>query len=187
MLVPGNRDNRKKEQLTDTLMREVANGDRTAFEELYRMTQNSVYCYLLSIVKSHSTAEDLMQDTYLSIRKSIQHYIPQGKPLAWIFTIAKNLAYMELRRVQKQETSDFSDEENQIGVDVISSTVDNLVLKKALEILNEQERKIVLLHVTQGFKFREVSSLLAIPLGTVLSCYNRAIKKLNKAVNESSG
>ena len=184
MLVPGNRVDGKKEQLTDSLMREVADGDRAAFEQLYRITQNSVYCYLLAIVKSHSTAEDLMQDTYLSVRKSIQHYIPQGKPLAWIFTIARNLAYMELRRAQRQESSDFSEEENHVGVDVISNTIDNLVLQKALEILNEQERNIVLLHVTQGFKFREISSLLDIPIGTVLSCYNRAIKKLYKAVNE---
>ena len=165
MLVPGNRDDGKKEQLTDSLMREVADGDRAAFEQLYRITQNSVYCYL-------------------SVRKSIQHYIPQGKPLAWIFTIARNLAYMELRRAQRQESSDFSEEENHVGVDVISNTIDNLVLQKALEILNEQERNIVLLHVTQGFKFREISSLLDIPIGTVLSCYNRAIKKLYKAVNE---
>ena len=87
MLVPGNRDNGKKERLSDSLMQKVADGDRAAFEQLYCITQNSVYCFLLSIVKSHSTAEDLMQDTYLSVRKSIQHYIPQGKPLAWIFTI----------------------------------------------------------------------------------------------------
>ena len=45
MLVPGNRDDGKKEQLTDSLMREVADGDRAAFEQLYRITQNSVYCY----------------------------------------------------------------------------------------------------------------------------------------------
>ena len=57
MLVPGNRDDGKKEQLTDSLMREVADGDRAAFEQLYRITQNSVYCYLLAIVKSHSTAD----------------------------------------------------------------------------------------------------------------------------------
>lgn len=80
MLVPGNRDDGKKEQLTDSLMREVADGDRAAFEQLYRITQNSVYCYLLAIVKSHSTAEDLMQDTYLSVRKSIQHYILRESP-----------------------------------------------------------------------------------------------------------
>ena len=42
MLVPGNRDDGKKEQLTDSLMREVADGDRAAFEQLYRITQNSV-------------------------------------------------------------------------------------------------------------------------------------------------
>ena len=70
MLVPGNRDDGKKEQLTDSLMREVADGDRAAFEQLYRITQNSVYCYLLAIVKSHSTAEE-SDAGYLSFRPQV--------------------------------------------------------------------------------------------------------------------
>lgn len=184
MLFPNNRDVGKQEALNDDLMLKVAGGDRAAFEQLYRMTQNQVYCYLLSIVKNKVTAEDLMQDTYLSIRKSIQHYIPQKKPMAWIFTIAKNLAYMELRRNQRQETEDFSEKEHLAGRDEISQTVDSIVLNTALKILNEQERGIVLLHVSQGFKFKEISRLLSLPIGTVLSCYHRAIKKLHHAVNE---
>ena len=165
-------------------IQKIAEGDRDTFRDFYKEAAGPVYSFILSLTRDVHEAEDLMQDTYLSVRKSIQHYIPQGKPLAWIFTIARNLAYMELRRAQRQESSDFSEEENHVGVDVISNTIDNLVLQKALEILNEQERNIVLLHVTQGFKFREISSLLDIPIGTVLSCYNRAIKKLYKAVNE---
>jgi RNA polymerase sigma-70 factor (ECF subfamily) len=187
MLFPQNRGKGNKEALNDELMLKVANGDRAAFEQLYCATQNAVYCFLLSIVKSQATAEDLMQDTYLSIRKSIQHYVPQKKPMAWIFTIAKNLAYMELRRNQRQETEDLSEQEEKIGTDEISKTVESIVLQTALEVLNEQERHIVFLHVTQGFKFREISNLLSLPIGTVLSCYNRAIKKLYQAVNDDVG
>lgn len=84
MLVPGNRDDGKKEQLTDSLMREVADGDRAAFEQLYRITQNSVYCYLLAIVKSHSTAEDRCR---IPIFPSASRYniIFLGKAPGWIF------------------------------------------------------------------------------------------------------
>lgn len=175
-----------KNLLTDGLMREVAEGNEDAFATLYRATQNPVYCLLLSIVKNPAIAEDLMQDTYLSVRKSIQNYNPQGKPMAWIFTIAKNLAYMELRRLQRQDADDFSDHENLMGDDDISRAIDNLMLRKALLLLEETDRQIVLLHVVTGLKFVEISSSTQIPLGTVLSRYHRAIRKLQKSVEREA-
>ena len=171
---------------TDDLMRLVAEGNTEAFGELYRSTQYPVYCLLLSIVKNPDTAEDLMQDTYLSIKKSIEHYVPQGKPMAWIYTIARNLAYMEIRRTQRQDADDFADHENLCGEDNISEKIDNIVLKNALRILEEKERNIVLLHVVTGLKFAEISNIIDVPLGTVLSCYHRAMKKLHKSVSEEA-
>ena len=172
--------------LTDTLMALVMEGDEQAFAELYQQSHYPVYCLLLAIVKNPATAEDLMQDTYLSVKKSIQNYVPQGKPLAWIFTIARNLAYMELRREQRRGTEDFSEHEDVESSDDISGVIDNIVLRNAMRILDEKERKIVLLHVVTGLKFTEISKAAEIPLGTVLSCYHRAIRKLHKSVNEEA-
>ena len=64
--------------------------------------------------------------------------------------------------------------------------IDNIVLRNAMRILDEKERKIVLLHVVTGLKFTEISKAAEIPLGTVLSCYHRAIRKLHKSVNEEA-
>ena len=55
---------------------------------------------------------------------------------------------------------------------------DSMMLQTAMEILKEDERQIVLLHVSAGLKHREISENLGIPLSTVLSKYNRAMKKL---------
>lgn len=175
-----------KDSPTDDLMQKIADGDSEAFASLYRMTQETVYAFLLSIVKNPSLAEDLMQDTYLSIRKSAVNYIPQGKPMAWIFTIARNLAYMEMRRAQRLPSEDYDEQENLVGVDEIEKTMDDMILKKALMVLDERERSVVLLHVVTGMKFVEISSMLSTPLGTILSCYHRAIRKLNKSVNEEA-
>lgn len=171
---------------TDQLMRQVAAGDDQAFAQLYICTQHAVYALLLSLVKDPASAEDLMQDTYISVRQSVESYIPQGKPMAWIFTIAKNLAYQELRRVKKQGVDNYDDNENLSGEDKISQAIDNIVLRSALTILEERERKIVLLHVAAGMKFVEISSLTETPLGTVLSSYHRAMRKLQKSVREEA-
>lgn len=57
---------------------------------------------------------------------------------------------------------------------------DKIVLNKCLNLLTDQEHQIVVLHVVAGLKHREIAKLLAMPLPTVLSKYNRSIKKLKQ-------
>lgn len=168
--------------LSDDLMRRVAEKDEKAFEDLYLSTRPAVYCMILSIVKNPSVAEDLMQDTYLIVKKSVESYQPQQKPMAWLYTIARNLCYMELR--SKRYT--LLEEEQLLALpakeEQESQALDRMVLEKAMQVLDEQGREIVLLHVVSGMKFREIASVLHQPLGSVLSKYNRSIKKLQKAI-----
>lgn len=184
MLFTIDSDKRKLNHPTDDLMRRVADQDNGAFAELYELTSNTVYCYLLSIVADRRLAEDLMQDTYLSIRKSIVHYIPKNKPMAWIFTIARNLAYMELRRRGFHPETELESIQELSEADSVSSVLDSMILQKALQLLGEEERQIVLLHAVSGYKFRQIAAYTGIPLGTALSTYNRAMKKLRKSLNE---
>lgn len=66
----------------------------------------------------------------------------------------------------------------------LENLADAMVLRSALEILKEDERQIVLLHASAGLKHREIASNLQMPLATVLSKYNRAIKKLKQYLRE---
>lgn len=167
----------------DRLMAGVASGSREALAELYRRTDHAVYGLLLSILKNRHDAEDCMQDTYLKIEANAASYRPQGKPMAWILTIARNLAFMRLRERRRNEpdeldeclpppkcppTADPREEE------------DHMVLEGVLSLLPAQERQIVLLHATAGLKHRETAQLLGLPLSTVLSKYRRSLAKLRE-------
>ena len=59
-----------------------------------------------------------------------------------------------------------------------------MFLQKLLEKLNEEEREVISLHVVTGLKHREIAKLLNKPLSTILSKYNRAIKKLQEIARE---
>ncbi len=158
-------------------------GDMAAFERLYKETDKAIYGYILSILRRSQDAEDIMQETYLKIRANAKNYEPQGKPLAWIFKIAKNLSLMRLRELKREAPA--ADEEMLFGLSLPGEmTEEKEVLKKALEILNEQERAIVLLHAGSGYKHREIASALGILLPTVLSKYTRALSKLKIAIKE---
>ena len=83
--------------LEDSLILDVAKGDTRAFSELYIRTHKSIYGFALSIVKNQQDAEDVMQDTYLKVDRAAGSYQPRGKPMAWLLTIARNLALERLR------------------------------------------------------------------------------------------
>ena len=64
--------------------------------------------------------------------------------------------------------------------------LDRMVLETAMSVLDAEERQIVILHAMTGFRHREIAEVLDLPTGTVLSKYNRALKKMRKEM-ESKG
>lgn len=171
----------------EELLRQVGLGDKEAFHQLYQNTDRTVYSFILSILKNPQDAEEVMQETYLKIWTCAASYQPQGKPLAWMFTIARNLCYMKFR--DQKRMADIGLDElsgDEMGEVCLSleNLADAIVLRAALDILKEDERQIVLLHASAGLKHREIASGLQIPLATVLSRYNRAMKKLKQYLRE---
>lgn len=181
-LLPGNGETTQStEQIikVDTaLFQRIADGNKEAFQFLYQETSQSVYVFLLSIVRNREDAEDLLQETFIRVRLHADRYEDQGKPLAWIFTIARNLALMRLRDLKKSSYQDFDTLQVSVDFSDINHAEDRMVLISAFQVLAEEERTIVLLHAVNGFKHREIAQLLDKPLATVLSKYRRAIKKL---------
>lgn len=171
----------------EVLLNKVGTGDQEAFRQLYQNTDRSIYGFILSIVKNPQDAEEIMQETYIKVWTSAAGYKSQGKPLAWMFTIARNLCYMRFRD-QKHESdiglSDLSEMETGEFCPQIENAADKVVLHAALHILKEEERQIVLLHTAAGLKHREIAADLGMPLATVLSKYNRAMKKLKNHLRE---
>ena len=65
-----------------------------------------------------------------------------------------------------------------------ASPEDRLILTECMKLLSDEERQIVILHAVAGFKHRETAKLLELPLSTVLSKYNRAMKKLKNHIGK---
>jgi RNA polymerase sigma-70 factor (ECF subfamily) len=181
------KNNVKKENKAlsmDELLIRIAEGDMEAFRNLYELTDKAVYGFALSILKNHHDAEDVMQDTYLRIRAAAHLYRPNGKPMAWIFTIVRNIVFMKLRSSKRFDFSDYNEIENDVKFSSIMDNEDRLVLEAAFKVLGEDERKIVMLHAITGLRHREIADIVEMPLATVLSKYNRALKKMKKFLNE---
>lgn len=171
---------RKELNVDERLIARIADGDMAALEALVRTAGKAVYGYILSIVRNPEDADDIYQDTFLKVRTAADTYQAQGKPLAWIFTIARNFCLMKYRQDQKRAELDYDDLEDMPGLSKIDNNEERIVLNAALTALTEEERQIVILHAVTGFKHREIADMLSLPLSTVLSKYKRSLSKLKK-------
>ncbi len=184
LLSAQNIEENRNEKL-ELLISKTAEGDRAAFSSLYEMTSSSVYGFALSVLKNSHNAEDVMQNTFIKIWENAYSYSPNGKPMAWILTVTKNLSLMKLRtqgkiiHLESQEVSFLPAEDN------TSLSAENRVfLSSVLGSLDDTERQILILHSVSGLKFREIAGLLGMLTATVISKHHRAIAKIKRLTEE---
>lgn len=180
MAMPSGQSGRR-DDITEAYIKKIAGGDKEALARLYEQTHAAVYGFAVSILKNRQDAEDVEQDTYLRIWEAAGSYTPAGKPLAWIFTITRNLALMRLREQSRTITIPPEDWQAMFADEPAVGYEDRLVLESLLTILSDEERQIVMLYMVAGLKHREIAELLNLRLSTVLSKYTRALKKLRRA------
>ena len=170
----------------EQLLLQVGRGDREAFARLYGLTRGAVYALALSLLRDAHEAQDVAQDAFVRVWESAPSYRPQGSPMAWLLTVARNLALSRLRQSGRQTTLD---EEEWNAIPAAASDVspeDRQVLQDAMARLGAEERRIILLHAVAGLKHRETAQLLELPLSTVLSKYHRGLKKLRALMKGES-
>ncbi|MBR3146984.1 MAG: RNA polymerase sigma factor [Eubacterium sp.] len=170
--------------LDERLILDMADGDKEAFRKIYEATDSTVYGLALSILKNRQDAEDVMHDAYIRIYSGAHSYKPEGKPLAWIVSIVRNLC---LNKIREGNRADGFDDEKISEVedpgDEIEQLTARMVLDAAMDVLDDEEREIVLLHAVTGYRHREIADLMGMPQGTVLSKYNRALRKMKNELN----
>ena len=176
----------RRDRELEQLLLQVGRGDREAFAQLYGLTRGAVYALALSLLRDAHEAQDVAQDVFVRVWEGAPAYCPQGSPMAWLLTIARNLALARLRRGVRQV--ELGEEEwNAIPAQAPGiSPEDRQLLQQALAGLGEEERQIVLLHAVAGLKHREIARLLEKPLSTVLSKYHRGLKKLKALMKGES-
>ena len=185
-VINGSPQKRAPIKFDESLIARIGMDDEEAFLELYQSINQPLFAFILGLVADFHEAEDILQETYLKIRAAAHLYQPQGKPMAWIFTIARNLARMHFRQSQRVTDESIEDIDAEGLFSSEMDHQDRIVMKNLLEKLDEDERTIILLHAVSGYKHREIAQYLEKPISTVLSRYNRGIKKLRKILEQAA-
>ena len=154
---------RSNELSDNELVQQFIDGDQNSLEILIRRHKSRIYSYILLIVKNQELAEDIFQDTFIKVIRSLKRgkYIENGKFISWVLRISHNLIIDHFRKEKLKGV--ISNDSS--AVDIFNSqkfsedTVEDELVTK--QIFHEVKELI------QELKLNEIAEMLALPLGTV--------------------
>ena len=169
----------------DILSKGVACKDEKSFELLYDKMYKLVYLVCLGVVKNEASAQDLAQDTFITVWNKSSEF-KGGSYKAWILTIAKNKSLNYIKKNSRVIPVGQDYELDAMYSCEPSSLEDSIILKLVLHELDEMDAQIVLLKLS-GMKMKEIAELFEIPRGTASWRYSEALKKLKKILTKGEG
>jgi RNA polymerase sigma-70 factor (ECF subfamily) len=168
--------------------------DPQAFARLVERWEKPIQGLCTRMTGDLHRGEDLTQETFARLFARRQHYEPSGRFSTYLWRIALNLCYDELRRIQRRGEISLHEQSDEVGEDTFADeerTPDSLVadqeraeaVRRALLQLAEPYRVVVVLRHYEGLKFREIGEVLDIPEGTVKSRMAEALNQLHLMLN----
>jgi RNA polymerase sigma-70 factor, ECF subfamily len=171
------------------LITRSANGDRDAFEVLYRRYSRPVFGLALRRLGDRGRAEDAVQETFASIWRAARSYKPERGPGApWLYAVARN-AITDRGRARTETPAEVPEQvSSEPGpADRAETNWTAWRVHRALEGLSPNERTVVELAYWSGLSQSEIAEFLNIPLGTVKTRTRAALHRLAGLLEEELG
>ena len=165
----------------DALVARAQTGDAAALEALYRAFESPVYNLARRICRTAEDAEDVLQETFFEVCRSIGRYRGDGSLWGWVRTIASSKALMRLRRNRYRDTDDLEDDAPATARQDYHLRMD---LEAALERLPEMSRAVVWLHDVEGYTHEEIAGMMDKTVSFSKSQLARAHTRLRRWLGE---
>lgn len=173
--------------------------DRAEFERLALEQLDAVHRMAFQLAGNAQDAADLVQDTYLRAVRAHASFVDQGRGIRpWLFTILHNVFYSRIKREARApraveefygaSTTEHAPDDPPPAWDLASfdwEQVDER-LKEAIDGLSPDHRSVLLLWGLEGMKYREISEILQVPIGTIMSRLHRARKAIADALEQDA-
>lgn len=171
-----------------SLVRRAQSGDEEAFATLFQQHKSRVYSVCLLMTKDVADAEDLTQEAFLQVFRTIGSFRGDAAFSTWLYRVAVNTVLMRLRRRKSPATVSLDEPVNAESPSLhrefgksdpdLSGVVDRLALRRAIDELPEGCRTIFALHEVQGYQHHEIADLLECSIGNSKSQLHKAKLKL---------
>ena len=176
-----------------TLVDAAKSGDSDAADTLIRRYQVRIFNFARTLTANDEDAEDLAQETFVRAFRGMPGFRGEASFKNWLYTIATNVARSDFGKRARQapvwdrrlEADDVPEHQLRSPMkSVEDSVIHRQMVDRALATLSEELRVTLVLHDVEGLEYREIASVLDIPVGTVMSRIFRARRRLRPVLTE---
>ena len=190
-------------QVVAALVRRCRHGDAAAWEELVGSYHRRIYNLCYRFTSSADDAEDLTQEVFIKIYRSLDQYeTHKGAFLPWLTTLTRNLLVDHFRRSKQERLTDSMDAtqtDDEAGPTLADRLADSgpapdaglqtqerqKMVQAALQKLSPELREAVILRDLQDMDYRDIAQVLKVPEGTVKSRINRGRTELGRLLSRT--
>lgn len=180
------------------LVQRFIEGDQNSLEILIHRHKSRVYSYILLIVKNQELAEDIFQETFIKVIRSLKRgrYVENGKFVSWVLRIAHNLIIDHFRKEKLQGTvsndslemdifnsQKFS--ENTIEEEIVNNQILSEV-KELIKELPEDQQQVIYMRHYMGLSFKEIADQTDVSINTALGRMRYALINLRKLIRQKN-
>jgi len=180
----------------ETVIQRCLQGDQSAWDLIVRQHWRKVFNVAYKFVGKHDEAEDLTQDIFLKIFKSLDTFDRRANFQTWLISISRNLCIDHYRSVRKEretidrdvDANDLSPTSHEPGpVAALEQRDRVMLLREAMSSLPGTLRTAVLMRDIQELSYQEIADQLRLPEGTVKSRINRGRTELARQIRRLRG
>jgi RNA polymerase sigma-70 factor, ECF subfamily len=167
------------------LIKQAQKSNHAAFNELMGLWQHRIHRFAYRFFANTDDADEITQKTFISVYQKLDTLSDPVKFPAWIYRIANNLCLDELKRTGRKkftalENHEVHSGENGTPAGYLENKELGEVLQKALLLLPDEQRTVIILKEYEGLKFREIAEILDQPENTVKSRMYHGLKSLRR-------
>ncbi|MCQ2974596.1 MAG: sigma-70 family RNA polymerase sigma factor [Bacteroidales bacterium] len=184
--------NMKDQELIDMF----ASGNENSIKELFRRHKGKIFTYILLIVKDRELTEDIFQETFIKVIKSLRkgRYMEQGIFLSWVMRIAHNLIidhfrkqkHLKITSTDKTETDLFNSKkfaDSNVEDKMIQSRIEQEV-RQLINLLPDDQKEVILLRHYGDLSFKEIAEITNVSINTALGRMRYALINLRRIIEE---
>jgi len=176
-------DNARDDQRLIELMVGYQKGSMGDFSALYAELSRPLLRYLWTYVRNSSTAEDLLQETFLQIHRARHTYLPPRPLRPWVYAITRHVALMHLRSARRRKEQLADGELPDLPVPPgFEHLADRATVLRMLDRLPRSGQEVLILHHLLGLSFEEVGKVVGLSAGTAKVRAHRALRSLRESI-----
>lgn len=171
------------------LVKRVQAGDVNSFGDLIDRHQRAVYGIVSRMVNNRDDADDLVQEIFVAVYRSIRTFRGEAKFSTWLHTIAVNMTLKRLRKMRHEPTLSIDDPDIGLGAtvtaedstapdDALHRREKQALVRSAIDSLPDKQKIVVIMHYFEHLSCEEIASVLKCSVGTVWSRLHYACKRL---------